>query len=374
MSRLTTPAGDGGGRSLSGVVPGSGEVSGADPGRGAIGRDASSAGPDPEAQARPVLALDLGASRIRAAVVRPDGSLAARAEGPTRVQDGPTGVIADSIALLREVRSAAGADLGSLVRAVGVSAPGPLDPRRGVLIEPPNLGPAFRDVPFARPIGDALELPVVLERDTNVALLGELGFGAARGARDVLYLTVSTGIGGAILADGRLIGGPDGAAGELGHMLIDLDGPACGCGARGHLEAISSGVAIARAAKEAIAAGTAPGLAALAVQSALGALSARDVADAEDAGDPTARAIMTYARRAFAAALVSLVDAFAPELVVIGGSIARGQGERLLGPVREAVARLAFRVPAARVRIVTAALGDDVGLVGALGLVAARIG
>jgi glucokinase len=374
MSPLTTPAGDGGGRSLSSGL--SGAAPSGEPPRELrdepLGRVASSVGAPTEPG--PVLALDLGASRIRAAVVRPDGSLASRAEGATRIQDGPTAVIADSIALLREVRSGVAAELEALIGAVGISAPGPLDPVRGILIEPPNLGLAFRDIAFARPIGEALGLPVVLERDTNVALLGELGFGAARGARDVLYLTVSTGIGGAILADGRLIGGPDGAAGELGHILVDLDGPECGCGARGHLEAISSGVGIARAALAAIAAGTAPGLAALAAQSTPEALTARDVAEAEEAGDPTAGAIMTYARRAFGAALVGLVDAFAPELIVIGGSIARGQGELWLGPAREAVTRFAFRVPAARVRIVAAALGDDVGLVGALGLVAARLG
>jgi glucokinase len=340
------------------------------------------ASPSAGSDARPVLALDLGASRIRAAVVRPDGSLAARAEGLTRRREGPTAVLADSIALLREVRAAVEPALERTIRAVGISAPGPVDPIRGVLIEPPNLGPAFHGTALAAPIGEALDLPAALERDTNVALLGELGFGAARGARDALYLTVSTGIGGAILVDGRLFGGTDGAAGELGHILVDLDGPACCCGARGHLEAISSGIGIARAAADAIATGTAPGLAArasLAMGSTLATpamsdgLTARDVAAAEEAGDPTAGEIMEYARRAFGAALVGLVNVFAPEVVVIGGSIARAQGERWLGPAREAVTRFAFRVPAARVRIVAATLGDDVGLVGALGLVATRL-
>ena len=341
MTKATTPAGNGGGRSLS--------------------------------SDHAILALDLGASRIRAAVVLADGSLAARAEGITRTVDGPAAVIADAIALLSEVRAGVPDRQQRRIRAIGISAPGPLDPQRGWLIEPPNLGPGFRDVAFAEPVGAALGLLAVLERDTNVALLGELSHGAARGVSDALYLTVSTGIGGAIVAGGRLLGGPDGVAGELGHILVDLDGPACGCGARGHLEAISSGVAIARDAEAAIVAGAAPGLADL--QRRLGApLSAREVAAAEDAGDAAAGAIMDRARSAFAAALVGLVNTFAPEVVVVGGSVARGQGDRWLDPAREAVSRFAFRVPAARVRIVPASLGDDVGLVGALALVAARLG
>jgi glucokinase len=322
----------------------------------------------------PVLALDLGASRIRAAVVLPDGTIVSRADATTRVAAGPEAVLADSVALLRQVRDAAPAPVADGLVAVGLCAPGPVDPSTGTLVEPPNLGPAFRDAPFARPIGRALGLPAFLDRDTHVAILGELHFGAARGARDVIYLTVSTGIGGAILTHGELLTGPDGVAGELGHMVVDFDGPPCGCGGRGHLETYSSGVGIVRAAREAIEAGTAPGLAALERRLLPASLSARDVAQAEDAGDVAAAAVMVTARTAFAAAIVGLVDVFTPELIVVGGSVARGQGERWLQPARDEVRRVAFRIPAARVRIVPAALGDDVGLVGAVGLVTARLG
>jgi glucokinase len=320
----------------------------------------------------PVLALDLGASRIRAAVVLADGTLAARADDRTRLVDGPSAVLADAIALLQQVLAAVPSSVASSVDAVGISAPGPVDPRRGRLVDPPNLGPAFHDMAVTEPIGVALGRPAVLDRDTNVALLGELAFGAARGVRDALYITVSTGLGGAILSAGHLVSGPDGVAGELGHVLVDFDGPLCNCGERGHLEAFSSGVAIARAARDAIAAGAAPGLAASAVARGPAPLTARDVAELEDGGDPAAAAIMAEARRAFAAAMVSFVDVFAPELIVVGGSLARGQGDRWLAPAREAVATRAFRIPARRVRIVPAALGDDVGLVGGLELVHRR--
>lgn len=315
----------------------------------------------------PVLALDLGASRIRAAVVGGDGTLLARTEGATPAAEGPAAVRARCIALLREVRADALRAGAAPVEVIGISAPGPLDPRSGRLVEPPNLGPAFRDVPFRDPIGEALDLPAVMERDTVVAALAERHFGAARESRHFLYLTVSTGIGGAVVDDDRFVSGPDGVGGELGHVLVDIDGPLCGCGARGHLEAISSGVAIAAAAREAIAAG-ATGLRARA-RTMGGVLSARDVAEAEEAGDGDAAAIMTRARDAFAAAVVSLVDVFAPELIVVGGSIARAQGERWFGPARRAVEQHAFRMPALRVRLVPAALGDDVGLIGAVPLV-----
>jgi glucokinase len=321
-----------------------------------------------------VLALDLGASRVRAAVVRPDGSLAARGDGVTRSADGPAAVVADMIALLVAVRDRAPREIKTGLVGIGLAAPGPLDPAAGRIIDTPNLGPAFRGADLAGPIGRALGLPAVLERDTNVALLAESAFGAARGSRDAVYLTVSTGVGGAILAGGEVLLGADGLAGELGHLVIDVAGPRCGCGGLGHLEALSSGSGIARAAAELVAAGSAPGLARRAAAAPDGALSARDVAAAEAAGDRDAARLMDRARQAFAAALVGVVNVFNPEVIVVGGSVAQGQGDRWLAPARERVGAEAFRVQAARARIVPAALGDDVGLVGALPLVGSRLG
>jgi glucokinase len=319
-----------------------------------------------------VLAVDLGASRIRAGLVAGDGRVVAREDRPTPRDDGPAAVIGAILEMLRSVVGAAPTDLAAEVDGIGIGAPGPLDPHAGRLVEPPNLGPAFRDLPLAAAVADELGLRVVLERDTNVAALAEGAFGAAVASAEYLYLTVSTGIGGAIVSRGELLGGADGVAGELGHVLVDLDGPACTCGARGHLEAISSGVAIARAAAEAIAAGgEAAGLAARSA-SAGRALDARDVALAEEDGDPTAARVMERARRAFAESCVALVNTFNPELIVVGGSIARHQGERWLAPARERVREAAFRIPGRRVEIVPAALGDDVGLVGALPLLALR--
>jgi glucokinase len=317
------------------------------------------------------LALDLGASRIRVGVVDVDGRVVARDDARTPAEAGPQGVVATSVSMLRRVRDAAPATVRAAIGGVGIAAPGPLDPAGGSLVEPPNMPRSFRGAALAAPIAAALGVPAALERDTHVAALAEWEFGAVRGLSDFLYLTVSTGIGGAIVAGGRLIGGPDGVAGELGHLLVEIDGPPCGCGARGHLEGIASGSGIARLAAGAAAAGEAPGLASLAASLGRG-IDARDVAQAEEDGDEAAARIMDRARRAFAESCVSLVDVFAPQRIVVGGSVARNQGDRWLGPARERVAAAAFSVPRARVEIVPAELGDDVGLIGALPLLRRR--
>jgi glucokinase len=304
-----------------------------------------------DVERRPVLALDLGGTNLRTAIALPEGRLIGRRVSSTPT-DGERMVEAarEQLALaLREARQQGLAEPAAL----GISAPGPLDPYTGVLVDPPNLDRRLWGFALAGELGAALGLPAFLERDTQVAALAEGEYGAARGLADYVYVTVSTGVGGAIVSQGRLLRGPDGNAGELGHLSIDMDGPTCGCGARGHLEAIASGTGIATQASA----------------QGLGDVSAAQVAALEDAGDETAGRIMEYARSAFAAALVSIVNIFNPQRVIVGGGIAMGQGDRLLQPAREAVERLSFRRQAARVEIVPALLGDDVGLIGALPLV-----
>ena len=316
-----------------------------------------------------VLALDIGGTQVRSAVVDGDGHVLRAKRARTPVRDGGRAIVGAGIDLLQAVR----AEHASRIAGVGISSAGPVDPHRGWILDPPNLGPTFRDLPIADDVSAALSLPAFLDRDTQLAALGEGAFGAAVGVRDFIYLTVSTGIGGAVVSDGRLLRGPDGTAGELGHVLIDrLVGPPCGCGVRGHLEAISSGSGIARTARTVAAAGESELLAEL-VAGEGPAFGALHVAAAEDAGDPVASAIMADARDAFAQACVTFADLFDPDLIVVGGSLAVGQGDRLLGPAREAVATQAFSAPAHRARIVPAALGDDVSLIGAAVLVAERL-
>lgn len=340
---------------------------------------AGRADPDPTlGPGEAVLALDLGGSRIRAAVVTADGRILARNDGRTPSADGPEAVVTACIDHLRAARDAVGASdpggQGGLPRIVGAGlcAPGPLDARTGVLVEPPNFGPGFTDIPLGGPVSAALGLPAFLERDTHVAALAEMAFGAARGVENFLYVTVSTGLGGAIVIGGRLYGGSDGVAGELGHQVIDLDGPYCNCGGRGHLEAVCSGTALAKLGTEAARSGASPTLAAALVRRGAAGLEGRDVALAAEAGDPAATVIVERSIGAFAAACVGYANVFNPELIVVGGSMAMAMGDGLLDPARRAVASTAFRIPRARLRIVPAALGDDVGLLGAVPLVASR--
>jgi glucokinase len=325
----------------------------------------------------PVLALDLGGTQIRAGAVAPGGRLLSRTGASTPLAGGPEAVLAIGRRLLEEARDRLPRRDREALVGLGISAPGPLDLAAGSLVDPPNLGAAFHGMSVRDPLGEATGLAAFIERDTHVAALGEGAFGAARGVEDYIYLTVSTGIGGAVVTGGRLLGGPDGVAGELGHMPVDVDGPLCGCGARGHLEAISSGSGIARAATEAVAQARAggPGTELLTVARRLDPepLQAVHVAVAEEAGDAVAAAIMERARTAFAAAIVGMVDIFDPTRIIVGGGVAQNQGERWLQPAREAVAATAFRIPARRVRIVPPDLGEDVSLIGAVPLVAAGL-
>lgn len=297
-----------------------------------------------------VAAVDLGGTHLRTAVVTASGVVVGRRHARSTVADGADAVVDQAARQLAESIAKHVAAGGAPPRWLGVSAPGPLDPHLGLLLDPPNLHPSFHDHPLAERMSAATGLACRVDRDTQVAALAEGRFGAARGLADFVYLTVSTGIGGAVMSDGRLLRGERGLAGELGHLTVDIDGPPCGCGARGHLEGIASGTAIGRLATERLGR----------------AMTGAEVAAAEEAGDRAAAEVMDYARRCFAAALVSIVDVFAPRMVVVGGGVAIGQGDRLLGPARESVAAHAFRDHAAQVRIVPAALGDDVGLLGAL--------
>jgi len=257
---------------------------------------------------------------------------------------------------------------------VGIAAPGPLYADRGTLIDPPNLGGEWWGFPLAPTIGEALGLPWALGKDTNVNILAERDFGAGEGSADLVYLTISTGIGGAVISGGRPIVGPDGVAGELGHMTVDMDGPRCGCGGVGHLEAVASGTGIANAAREALERGAdAPHLASMAATIAPRGLSARHVSEAADLGDAVAGVILERARRAVAVAVVSIVNVFGPDMVILGGGITLAWGERLMAPAREAVATSAFRIQGQRARVVPAALGDDVGLIGTVPLVASAL-
>jgi glucokinase len=251
---------------------------------------------------------------------------------------------------------------------VGISSPGPLDPWKGVVIAPPNLA-GWVNIPLAARVEEAVGLPTYLERDTNAAVIGEWRYGAARGADDVIYITVSTGIGGGLVVDGRPLIGKDGTAGEVGHLTVDIDGPLCGDGQPGHAEAIGSGTAIAREGRALLKNGEAPGLAALAADEPVDAAL---VARAADEGDAACRAVLDRAWVAIGAMCASLVNALNPEVIVLGGSIGCNRPE-LPSAIRAEIDRRAFPAPARRVLLEMTQFAGDVSLIGLLPIVNERM-
>jgi glucokinase len=298
----------------------------------------------------PVLALDIGGTKLAAGVVDATGVVHSFLVEPSRANEGPDPTLARLFDL--GWRAVADSDLPfAEIGAVGIGCGGPLDSDRGILIAPPHL-PGWRDVPIADLAGRAFGLPVTLENDATAAAAGEHRWGAGAGARNMVYLTISTGVGGGVVIGGRLYRGSMGNGGELGHVTVDWHGRRCrGCGRRGCLEAYVSGTSIAERAREA----------------GLDHASAEEVAAAARAGDPVASTVWDETVEALACGLTSIVNLFEPQLVVVGGGVSRS-GEQLLGPVREAVRSSAIG-PAAAAEIVASALGDHVGVVGAAAVV-----
>lgn len=305
---------------------------------------------------RHVLGLDIGGTKLAAGVVDRRGEVSSFVVEPTRRDDGPDAVLARLWQLGRAAVEQSGVPWEA-IEAVGVGCGGPLDAARGVLIAPPHL-PGWHDIPVTALAAQQYERPVVLENDATAAAAGEHRFGAGRGVANMVYLTVSTGVGGGVVIDGSLWRGSTGNGGELGHVTVDWRGRRCrSCGRLGCLEAYVSGTSIAERAHEA----------GLAVD------GAEEVARLAREGDPVAVQVWDETTEALACGITSIVNLFEPELVVVGGGVTRS-GEQLLGPVRERVAAWAMKPAGDTVRVVGADLGDAVGVVGAAAIVFDRAG
>ena len=308
------------------------------------------------------IGIDLGGTKISTALMDEQGTILARAGGDTGAAEGQAAVIERMVDSARQVAREGGrADLRGIV-AIGVGAPGPLDTKLGILTAPPNL-PGWINVPLSRIIEERLGVAAYLENDANAAALAEFHYGAGVGCANMIYVTVSTGIGGGLILNGQLYGGTNGAAGEVGHTMIMPDGPLCGCGNRGHLEALASGTAIAREARELLAKGV-PTLIADLAQGDPNAVTALTVEIAAKQGDLEAQRIIDRAMEYLGIGMANLANIFNPDMIVLGGGVTK-MGEMLFEPVRRAVSRFAFPIVAKTVQIVPARLGRDVGVIGA---------
>ena len=305
------------------------------------------------AEARAV-GIDVGGTKIAAGVAGASGRVLFR----LRAQTPPEGGAAVTAEIARVAR-ALWDEAGGGPLPVGVGAAGIVD-TRGWLRHSPNI-PGWDDVPLAERLHAELGVPVTVDNDAHAAAWGEHRAGAGRGAGGtMLMLTVGTGVGGGLVQDGRLVRGAHGMAAEFGHLVVDEGGSLCGCGNRGCLEALASGTAIGRAAREALEAGGQSPLLALADPP-----TGKSVTRAAEQGDPLAVAALARCGFWLGVGIASLVNALDPAVVVVGGGALQA-GELLLGPAREAyLERLMGRAHRTPAPVVAATLGDDAGLVGA---------
>lgn len=302
---------------------------------------------------RYILGADVGGTQLRAALATADGQLLHEVRMPTGGAEGPAAVIERLVACLAQARAAL--PEGGQLLGIGVGAPGPLDPEAGVVLNPPNL-PGWVNIPLRAMLEERTGLPVVLGNDANAAALGEWMFGGGRGARHLVYVTISTGIGGGVISDGRLLLGRLGSAGEVGLHIIDSESEL-------YWEQLASGTGLARAAAEAMGADPTSMLHQMATAATV---SAADVSRAAAAGDALARRLLDREAHLIGIGLVNILHLYSPELIVLGGGVVVHNPE-LLDKAHAVVQRRAL--PIYRdVPVRVAMLGDRVGILGAVAL------
>ncbi len=315
---------------------------------------------------RYIIGVDLGGTNIVVGAVAEDGSEdhAMRSE-PTRSDQGAAAVVDRMVRMIetavKETIAETGAQRSDFL-GVGVGAPGPLDRARGVVITTPNLG--WQNFPLRDVIADRVGLPVTLDNDANCATLGEWWLGAAKGGRNVVGMTIGTGIGGGLILGGRLYHGSSDMAGEIGHTTIDVTGRRCKCGNYGCLEAYASGPSIAERAREQMA-GNHESIMYAMVHGELERLTAAIVYDAAKKGDETALDVVRETARFLGAGIANLLNVFNPDVVVIAGGVTQA-GDTLFDPLRREVRRRAFAPAVEACRIVPGSLPGTAGVVGAV--------
>ncbi|HEY44427.1 MAG TPA: ROK family protein [Anaerolineae bacterium] len=305
------------------------------------------------------IAVDLGGTNIRVAYFpNPEPPPLTQSKTPTLASEGPDAVIER---LSQAIEAQLPEDRKDL--RIGVGAPGPLDPRHGMVLKAVNL-PGWEMIPLRSILEVRFVCPVLVGNDANLAALGEWRFGAGQGTSDLIYLTISTGIGGGVIIDNKLLIGSWGLGAELGHMTVEPGGPICSCGQLGHLEAVASGPAIARSATARIEAGQ-PSVLKERLESNE-KMTAVDVGEAAQAGDPLACEVIEQAAEYIGRHMADLAHAFNPEVFVIGGGVSQ-LGSLLFEPLERAFeAHLISPAYMMNLRIAPAALGDDAGLIGAM--------
>lgn len=295
------------------------------------------------------LGIDIGGTRIRAAVVADDGKLLTRSEGVTPARGSGEAVVQAVAAVVAQALQ--GHDRTGIL-AAGVAAPGPLDTARGIAQATPTID-GFRDFPIRDRIAEAIGLPTYLEHDGPAAAYGEWTQGAGRGTLNMIFVTVSTGIGGGAIVDGRLQRGRKGQSTHVGHMTLLPNGPICNCGNSGCWEALAAGPAFALAGESA------------------GCFNGAAVFEAALAGEPRAVRVVEAEARWLAIGLVNLAHIYSPELMILGGGVMAGLEQ--MRPIMEAEFARRAMAPYRDIPFVRAALLDNSGLIGAAALGRAQV-
>ncbi len=303
--------------------------------------------------------VDLGGTKIEVARVDSAGRLHQRLRRPTNVKEGPEAVKREIVDLVRELQKVA----DSAPIGVGIGLAGQIDPDEGVVIFAPNL--YWHNVPFQADLKRALELPVAITNDVRAVAWGEWLHGAGEGCNDLVCLFVGTGIGGGIVSGGRMLTGCSNTAGELGHITIDLNGPPCTCGQRGCLEALAGGWAIEKIAQEAVALEPSSGAVLMELAGGTpGGITAKTVAEGVHAGDLLSLRLIERAAQALIAGCTSIVNAFNPCRLILGGGVIEGLPQ-LVGQIDQGMRKRALPAATKSLQILPAKLGSDAGVVGA---------
>lgn len=300
-----------------------------------------------------VVGLDIGGTKMLGLVLNHNFEVVGRCRKKTRAGASSEPNEARIQDVIKEAVRAAGSPV---IKGIGVAAPGPLDPVRGILIDTPNLG--WKNFPLGDVLGKAFKVPVVVENDVNAGTYGEWRFGKVKNCEDVLGVFPGTGIGGGIIINRKLLHGFSGAAGEIGHMTIEVDGPFCGCGKRGCLEAVASRLAIAKEVAALAARGDAPFVAEK-FGTDLNSLRSGALAEAIAAGEQMVEAVVRKAAFYVGIGVANAINLLSPEAVVLGGGLVEAMEPLYLEEVRRAVKQHAMPFLRKGVRIVAAKLGDD---------------
>ena len=307
--------------------------------------------------------VDVGGTKVAAGLVNAKGEISSQARVSMVSNSTAQRGLESVLAAIAYVIPNGAAEIGG----IGICAPGPLDPRTGVVLNPPNL-PCWRDFPLAASVQKLYSVPVKVDNDANAAALAENRWGAAHGYHNVFYATIGTGIGTGIVFDGKIYHGRTGSAGEGGHVSIDYRGPICYCGKPGCIEVYASGTGIARRVREAIAAGAASSMPQMAGGDAA-AINGMIVGRGLEMADPLAKKVMDETIEMVALWLSNIVDLFDPEVIVIGGGAA-ALYRPYFNKLRERIPEFAVNPRANEIPIIAARYGEDAGIAGGAALCA----